>query len=52
MPLIWVTVVIVTSVLGDAYYFEGHHITSIVARAKEVDVSAEQQINRVLHFKR
>ena len=51
MPLIWATIAIVSLVVGDAYYFEGHHITSIIAHAKEVDAIAERQMGRVLHFK-
>jgi hypothetical protein len=50
MPLIYTVVVLIALIVGDGYYFEGRHVTSIVARAKELDRVAEQQITRALHF--
>ena len=52
MPFIHATVIFVTLLVGDAYYFEGQHITNMLAHAREFDAAAEQQINRVMHFKR
>jgi hypothetical protein len=51
MPLLYVTIVFVALFVGDCYYFEGRHVTSVMAQAKQFDAAAEQQAKHLLHFK-
>jgi hypothetical protein len=52
MRVIYTIVVLLGFIMGDGYYFDGRHVSSIMSRAKEFDVAAEQKMNRVLHFNR
>ena len=50
MPFVCVIVVFVALIVGDGYYFDGRHVTAMIARAKEFDATAEKEMGRVLHF--
>ena len=52
MRVIYTIAVLLALIMGDGYYFDGRHVTSIMARAREFDVAAEQKIGRVLNFNR
>ena len=50
MPFICIVVVFVALIVGDGYYFDGRHVTAVIAGAKEFDAAAEKKIGGVLHF--
>jgi hypothetical protein len=52
MPLICTAVVFVALYVGDAYWFDGRHVTTVLASAKQFDATTEQQLSRLMHFKR
>jgi hypothetical protein len=50
MPFICIVVVFVALIAGDGYYFDGRHVTAVIAGAKEFDAAAEKRIGHMLHF--
>jgi hypothetical protein len=52
MRVIYTIGVLLAVIMGDGYYFDGSHVTTIMTRAKAFDVAAEQKIGLVLRFNR